>query len=164
MKKLITLITLLVFMMSISGCATLGFGDKVADPDYAAYAQAMQVQFAATRAPLVDIAFDEEGKVIGIVVNQPVELIDIQQKKDHPGWRTATALIKGVTVVGSIMAVGGAMKDVAEASSGDTTYINSANNNSANEGTISTTSELDYSDDNSETITGEASVEYSETE
>lgn len=153
--KIKILIVMLCVAFFSSGCSTL-MGAKELDPDYAAYAQTMQVQFQAARDPLVNIQLSDEGKITGIVVNQPTQFIQVQQKKDHPGYALAGSVVKVAGVVGSIFAVGDALEGVIEASTGNETYMNSYNNNSQNEGTIS--SQSDYATTKTETFDAEVTT------
>ena len=138
MKKII----LLFLILPLAGCSLLR--PPAADPNYAAYARTMQVQFQAAREPLVNIQLSDEGKITGIVVNQPAQLIQVQQKKDHPGYRLAGSVVKMAGIVGSIFMVGESLEGVIEASQGNETYINSQNSMDENTGTVDLNA--DYSD------------------
>lgn len=140
MKKLISLVVLCIFIVT-TGCASFG-GAKAIDPDYAAYTATVQAQLTAAQKPLVDIKVDADGRISAIVMNQPPKYIQVEQKNPHPAWRVAGSLVRVCGIVGGIWATGEALEGVLGASSGTSTYINSANNNSENTGTITS----DYND------------------
>lgn len=142
MKKFIALMTLCSFVLM--GCASFG-GAKVVDPDYQAYATAIQAQLTAAQKPLVDIKVDADGRISAITMNQPPRYIQVEQKRPHPVWAVTSSLVRVAGVVGGIWATGEALEGVISASTGTSTYTNSANNNSGNEGSITT----DYAIDNS---------------
>ena len=127
---------LMIFIFTIV-TTTVGCGGKnVVNPDYLAYTQALQAQFLASKEPLVSIEVDTDGKIAGVIVNQPMRNIVVQQKAPHPGWGVFSGVVRMCGVVGSIWATGDAISGIIEAGSGTNTYINSANNNSENSGSI----------------------------
>lgn len=133
MKKIAMFTALMFFVVSIStGCSV-----KAVDPNYMAYTQTLQAQFVANKEPLVSIEVDVDGKIAGIIVNQPVKQLDVEQKNPHPVWMVASGVVKMVGIVGSIWATGDAISDIVDASSGATTYTNSGTDNSGNSGELS---------------------------
>lgn len=153
MKKMIALI--IIFVFSITGCSTLG-GLKTVDPNYQAYTATIQAQLTAAQKPLVDIKVDKDGRISAITMNQPPRHIAVEQKNPHPVWGVTTSLIRACGVVGGIWATGEALEGVIEAASGNTTNMNSFNNNSENAGSIDSTS--DYATQRTETSTATADV------
>lgn len=132
MKKIAMLTVLMFFTTSIfTGC-----GAKIVDPNYMAYTQTLQAQFVANKEPLVSIEVDIDGKIAGIIVNQPVKQLNVEQKKSHPVWAVASNIVKVFGIVGGIWATGDAISSIVDASSGNTTYTNSGNDNSGNSGDV----------------------------
>lgn len=132
MKKL----AILMAFIFIVATSTMGCSTKNINPDYLAYTQTLQSQFKASQSPLVSIEVDVDGKIAGVIVNQPMRQVTVQQKLPHPGWGAFSGVIRMCGVVGSIWATGDAISSIVDAGSGPTTYINSGNNNSGNSGSI----------------------------
>ena len=126
MKKIFSLITMLAFFSM--GCAT--------PQAYNSYLDAKKAQIAAERKPLIELALDKDGKLASLAVYPAPQQIDIQQERDHPGYAVVSGLIKVAGVVGSIFVAGQAIEGIVDASSGNSTYINSANDNSSNTGNL----------------------------
>ena len=125
MKKAIVLFILLVFS---TGCATQGA--------YIQYLDAKKAQVTAERKPLIDLTLTPDGKLAAIKMYPQPPQVDIQQEKDHPGYALAGAVVRIAGIIGSIFVAGEAIEGIVDASTGDSSYINSANNNSENTGTI----------------------------
>ena len=126
MKKTLTLITLIAFFSM--GCAT--------PQAYNNYLDAKKAQIAAERKPLIELALDKDGKLASLAVYPAPQQIDIQQEKDHPGWAVANTFIRVCGWFGIAWNIKEGVVELAEAGKGNSTYINSANNNSSNAGII----------------------------
>lgn len=150
MKKL--MILTMCFMFFTSGCTSL-MGERVIDPDYAAYTVAVQAQIQAERKPLVEFKVDDEGRLSDLAVYAQPRHIAIQQKNPHPVYKLLGIGLRYAGYVGMIWQTGEAVESIVEASSG--TAMNSYNNNAGNEGTIS--SQADYAASKTETINTEVS-------
>ena len=131
MKKISILLTLSVFV--IVGCA-----GTQANPDYQAYVQAIQSQANAQQKSLTEIEVDSSGKISKIVLNQPYQVIPVQQKMPHPMYGLVGTGLQVLAPIGYIWAAGGALEKVLEAGNGSTSIVNSGAN-SGNSGTVSLT-------------------------
>ena len=135
MRKLIVLITLTAFLSM--GCAM-----SQVNPDYQAYVQAIQSQANAQQKSLTEIEVDSSGKISKIVLNQPYQVIPVQQKAPHPAWALAGSAVNtlgaGATIVLGIRESGKALGNIIEAGNGSTSIVNSGAN-SGNSGTVSLT-------------------------
>lgn len=143
MKKLISVIICFVFL---TGCASFG-----SNQSYLRYLDAKRAQAQAERQPILDLQLDENGRIKGIkMYPQPVP-IRIEQENPHPIYAVVGGALKVIGLVGAIWQTGEAIEGIVEASSGNSTYMNSYNNNSENSGSIDTVT--DYSDAKTDTLT-----------
>lgn len=156
MKKLIVVMMCFLFL-GTTGCTTL-MGEKVLDPNYAAYERIMIAQFEAERQPLLDLALGPDGRVENVQMFPQPRHIKIEQKKASPFFRLAEVALRYLGYVGIVWQTGEAIEGIVDASQGDTTYINSANNNSENAGSIDL--QGDYATSRTETF--EATAETAE--
>jgi hypothetical protein len=123
------------------GCASNG--PRQIDPNYSAYVAAMQAQVMREEKPMVKFDMTDDGKLKGLEVYAPRQIVPIQQKRPdapHPGWAVANGLVRAATIVGGIWAAGDAMQGILGAASGGGTYIGSNNTNS----TLNDTSAWSY--------------------
>lgn len=141
MKKLITSVIFLAFVLA--GCA--------GNDSYVRYLDAKRHQVSAERKPLVDLTLDSNSRVSNIKFYPQPPMILIEQEKDHPGYALAGGVVRVLGVVGSIFVAGEAIEGIVEASTGNSTNMNSYNNNSENSGTIDAMT--DYSDAKSDVFT-----------
>ena len=149
MKKLMVVIIGFLFL-GTTGCASL-IGPKTVDPNYAAYERIMIAQFEADRQPLLDLELDPEGKVTNIQMFPQPRHIKVEQKRVNPFFRLAEVALRYLGYVGIVWQTGDALESIVEASKGNTTNMNSFNNNSENSGSIE--SITDYSDAKTDVLT-----------
>jgi len=119
MKTSILSFGILLALSMVFGCGTT----KTIDPNYQAYQQAIMNQ-----PPLVHITWTDDGQRMKDFKVNPQ--INIQQKAPdapHPFWNLATGIVKGLTIVGGIVASGDAVSDVISAGNGATSIANSYN-------------------------------------
>lgn len=153
MKKII--LSLLMLTMTGTGCSLVR--PPTLDPNYAAYERIMTARFVAERKPLVEFDIDKEGRMSNFAMYPPAPDIKVEQKKPSAWFRLAEVAMRWCGYVGIVWQTGDAIEGVIEASKGNVTHINSANNNSRNEGTID--QQGDYATSRTETFDAEASYE-----
>lgn len=154
MKKPVFLILVLCITFLISGCATSRFGSN---ESYLKYVEGQVAVAEAERKPLLDLTLDDTGRVASIqMYPQPVH-VKIEQEKDHPVYAVVGGIVRVFGLVGAIWQTGEAIEGIVEASSGDVTHINSANNNSENAGSLDL--QGDYATTKTETFDAEYSPE-----
>lgn len=154
MRKSVILITSLMFF--ISSCSL--FKSPALDPNYAAYERIMVARFVAERKPLVEFDIDKDGRMSNFAMYPPAPQIKVEQKRPSAWFKLAEVTMRYLGYVGIIWQTGEAIEGIVDASQGDTTYINSANNNSENAGSIDL--QGDYATTKTETF--EASTEASQ--
>jgi len=134
MKRLISLITLTVFVFMTSGCA--GLMTSRLDPDYVAL---KTLEITQEQKPMFEFELTADGKIKSFKGYEKRNPVIIEQPRPHPMWAVLDTLVRMSGYFGIAWTVGDTVVGLAESGQGSSTSIVNSGANSGNSGTVSLT-------------------------